>query len=1141
MDTVWLLLGIVVLGATLLDVFLTALNYDESGFLAGPVMRWQWRSLRRVTRRLPRRWRPVALRQVTGMQVVVGIVLWVCGTILGYGLVYYGLMTSRSFSVSGTGAELDLFSSLYFSAAQLSTVGGSTLTAETDVLRFLSIAETLTGVLLLSLVLTFLLGVYGVIGDLNSLCTQFVTAERGAGTPVASLAPYFRDGEPNGLDGHLDAVGDAFASYTSGMRLHQAAYYFQSGRDRFALPYALRMISGTVAALRWGLPTGHPGAAVPRLVPLTFEYLELGDYLQRRVRWTSSDVPAAVPAGTFARLARGDAGHDTADPWAARFLQLDRDMAALAGVEPLADPDDTYRRYCAWLPFAYRAQQIALAVGRDLDYQPIIVSDRPVSLLRPESDVALRQVDEYLTGPALPLPHPAAGGRFSRWRAFVDDHLAQVDPGFARLRSAGRALLGAVAAGATGYLLVRALGQDDVRPAIFGAFVAMLSTGIAADRTVRARKVTSVLLLVPVAVVVLLGALASGSPVRTGVLVVLVAVVGTWLGRFGPRWAALGHVTFLVYYFALIMQLRLSEVALYVATAVLGVAWGFLLRYVVLKEHPARVLRAGVAGFGRQLVTSMDTLVDAVSWARWDPDVSRRVEVDQRRLQRGGTYLGGQLTGEPDATGVDPVRGAELRLRLFDTTLAAAHLAGAARDVTGTTLSLELRGRLAGRLQLLQAHLARLAAGPAAATGRPDREASLAVEPWDTTPPPAHWPRAARALQRATDELYRAARALADAELAALDPAAPSRPPVPGDDEDRALDEIAWTATTAQPATAHRLSQTSRRAVQAGVAVAAALGIGELVSSSHQYWATLAAYQVLGGTDGETFVKGAQRVGGTVAGAAIGFAVAIGTGHEPWVLVPLLAVAVFASTYFRQVSPAVSTLWTTMIFAVVYEFLGRLTPVALELRVAETLLGAAAALLVAWLVLPTRTRVVLDDDASVLVRDIATVVTTAVGRLDGSSHVSSRALQDRLLAIEREARTVSATAAPLRRAAGASGADGVEGRLTALWSLTYDTRHLVRAVEAALEAGPTGTEDWSAVRATLGENLTALLDALAGRLPGAVESDLPLLVGAHDVPVGPVDDVVRHLVRINDTVVVLVGDASPGAVGEREPAAPIGA
>ena len=1135
MDTVWLLLGVVVLGATLLDVFLTALGFGGSGPLSELAMRLQWRALRRVTRRLPRSWRPMALRQVTGAQVVAVVLLWVGGTTLGYALVYLGLMTPTSFTVAGPGPGRDLLGALYLSAAQLTTVGGASLTPQTDALRLLTVAESLTGALLLVLLVTFLLRLYAVTGRLSRLCAQFVTAERGAGTPVASVARYFRDGRPHGLDRHVQAVGDGFSAYTDGVRLHHVAYYVQSGRDRFALPYALRMVGGTIGALRWGLPTGHPGADLPGLSSLTYAFLEFGDQLQARLRWTSADVPAVVDAARFARIARGQARGDEHDGWAARFVRLDHDMAELAAVEPIADLDDTYRRYAQWLPFAYRAQQIATAVGRDLDYQPVIVPDHRFAEPAPGGADAPRDVEQYVT---TPVPQPRTDGapptgRLSRWRTFVDDHVAQVDPGRARLRSASRALLAAVVAGGAGALVVRALGGDGPGAAVFGAFVAMLSTGIAVDKTLRGRRVTSVLLVVPAVLVVVLGALAAGSPTWTAVLAVGIAVVGAWVGRFGPRWAALGRVTFMVYYFALLQRLRLPEVELYVATAVLGVAAGFLLNYVVLPERPVRVLRSAIVGFGRELVTSVDTLVDAASWARWDPDVRARVEVDQHRLERGATFLAGQLTGEPDATGVDPVRGVALRLRIFDTTLAAAHLTGAVRDVTGTAVSLELRGRLAGRLELLRAQLAGFSPGPGAPGAAPG--------PWDPTGPPAAWPRAARALHHATNELYRARTALAAAEVAPLDPAAvdpatPRRADLDDEADDaRALDELAWNDAGSRQPTGG-VPPASRRAVQAGVAVAAALGVGEAVSSTHQYWAMLPAYQVLGGTDGETVVKGAQRVAGTVAGAVVGFAIAIAAGGEAWVLVPLLALAVFASTYFRPVSPAVATVWTTMMFAVIYEFLGRLTPVALGLRVVETLLGAAAALLVARFVLPVRTRSALAADASTLVRDVAVVLSAVLARLDGSASVPARSVQDQLLVVERDARAVSSTAAPLRRSAGAAGAGGIERRLTALWSLTYDTRHLVRAVGRAVDSADAdavdlSAPDWRAVRATLDANVSALLDVLAGRLPPAVEPDLP--VALPDDGGSPQAAVLRRLTRINETLVVLVGQISPGAVQQR--------
>jgi hypothetical protein len=37
MHALWVALGIIILGLGLLDLFLTALNYDEAGFLATPL------------------------------------------------------------------------------------------------------------------------------------------------------------------------------------------------------------------------------------------------------------------------------------------------------------------------------------------------------------------------------------------------------------------------------------------------------------------------------------------------------------------------------------------------------------------------------------------------------------------------------------------------------------------------------------------------------------------------------------------------------------------------------------------------------------------------------------------------------------------------------------------------------------------------------------------------------------------------------------------------------------------------------------------------------------------------------------------------------------------------------------------------
>lgn len=216
METLWVTVGIVILALTLIDVFLTALNYDEAGFLAGRLAAWQWKALRSITRRL--------------------------------------------------------FAAMYFSAAQLATVGTSQLSPNTDVLRALS--------------------------------AKFSSSSPGSANVAETLAPFFPNGKPVGIDGHLQGISDSLSSYTDGLRLQHAAYYFQSGRESFSLQL------------------GH-------------QFDEFREYLHPLIGWQSTDVPETVDYTEFLAIMDTHAvhaPHEAATPtrlWALEFRWLNQDMARL--------------------------------------------------------------------------------------------------------------------------------------------------------------------------------------------------------------------------------------------------------------------------------------------------------------------------------------------------------------------------------------------------------------------------------------------------------------------------------------------------------------------------------------------------------------------------------------------------------------------------------------------------------------------------------------------------------------------------------------------------------------------------------------------------------------------------------------------
>jgi hypothetical protein len=363
----WIILGTVVLIVAFVDIFLVVLNYEETGFLATRLCRLQWYCLRSVTRHLSRRWRPFALRQVIGLNILLSVAVWLGCVTAGFGFIYYGLMVGANFEYDGRGVGAGLFSAMYLSAAQLSTVGTSQINAQTDGLRTLTIAETLSAPLLITLILTFLLGVYQVIRDLRTLSSNFSDAEHGAGDPIVNLEPYFPDG--HGLDGYLQAIDGSFWSYADGLRMHHVAYFFQSGRDQFSLPYVLHMFGGTLAALRWGLPAGNSVAKAPLLVRLSSQFERFVDYLHEQLRWSSA-APEPVSLEEFSAAHLGTV--ETPDIWVRRFLHLTGEMMRLAQLAASDDAQEAYERYRQWLPFAHRAAQATLVVSLDLDYQPML-------------------------------------------------------------------------------------------------------------------------------------------------------------------------------------------------------------------------------------------------------------------------------------------------------------------------------------------------------------------------------------------------------------------------------------------------------------------------------------------------------------------------------------------------------------------------------------------------------------------------------------------------------------------------------------------------------------------------------------------------------------------------------------------------
>jgi uncharacterized membrane protein YccC len=256
------------------------------------------------------------------------------------------------------------------------------------------------------------------------------------------------------------------------------------------------------------------------------------------------------------------------------------------------------------------------------------------------------------------------------------------------------------------------------------------------------------------------------------------------------------------------------------------------------------------------------------------------------------------------------------------------------RSFTATTA---LAGALdAGSVGVLAEARAR---GAAAAAARIARELADSVER-ERTPTPAEWPEPAAAEEaESTDALLAtlrrevllgwAAAAGVESGKRAITPVTPTPEPGPGMGETlRANLDLRSVAF--------------RHALRVGVTAAAACALGEALGVQRGYWITLTALIVLQPSAGATWVKGVQRIAGTVAGAIVA-ALVVATVHNPWVMMGIIFLFAAAAVSVLQVNYGVYSALLTPTFVLLSEASApdRHLPMV---RVVNTLLGGVLAL-----------------------------------------------------------------------------------------------------------------------------------------------------------------------------------------------------
>jgi uncharacterized membrane protein YccC len=277
-----------------------------------------------------------------------------------------------------------------------------------------------------------------------------------------------------------------------------------------------------------------------------------------------------------------------------------------------------------------------------------------------------------------------------------------------------------------------------------------------------------------------------------------------------------------------------------------------------------------------------------------------------------------------------------------------------------------------------------------------------------------------------------------------------------------------------------RMAPNVRVAIQIGVAVSGAILVGSILSERRFYWAVIAAFVTFMGANNATeqVRKGMLRVAGTLIGVFLGSLLAHVIGHRADLAVLVVLVAIGLGIYLLRISYAFMVIGITVMVSQLYVQLGEYSDSLLRLRLEETAIGAAIAIVTVLVVFPLRSWQVVRVAARAHAEAVRTLADGILRRVTGSCPESELRSAARELDLAQQ--TLVASLNPLRGLPG-PGSD-VHRKLRSTADASAHRARMMLRESGQILAGNDGLEadaiQLELARRQLSESVQSIADAL---------------------------------------------------------------
>jgi voltage-gated potassium channel Kch len=245
--------GSVLLALIIFDIYATVLHSSARyGPVGESLNRSVWRLARAAAFRLSRAGRHRLLNMIGPLLLPLLIVVYVVLLVLAFALIYYPHVPS-GFTFSAAHPQPGWVDAVYFSGVTLTTVGYGDVVPRLASLRFLALFESASGLVVISLGITYMLTVYTALERKRYVALTF-HHQAGGGADVAGLiAHHFVEGRFYGLRDALRSVTRDLQGLLESHIDHPVIHYFHPVEVYKSTPRVLFLLLETCAVIRAAL------------------------------------------------------------------------------------------------------------------------------------------------------------------------------------------------------------------------------------------------------------------------------------------------------------------------------------------------------------------------------------------------------------------------------------------------------------------------------------------------------------------------------------------------------------------------------------------------------------------------------------------------------------------------------------------------------------------------------------------------------------------------------------------------------------------------------------------------------------------------------------------------------------------------